>query len=351
LTAEEVEKAGFSNIHTFMNQFPGEPMELVLANTINGLSRYVQEYRPDMIVVHGDRVETLAGAIVGSLRNVLVAHIEGGELSGTVDELIRHSVSKLAHLHFVANEGAAGRLRQLGERPESIHVIGSPDIDVMLSGSLPTIQETRRRYDIVFDEYGIVLFHPVTTELGAGRRAVDELVAALLASGLNYVVIYPNNDSGCEAIFERYAALEGEPRFKLLPSMRFEHFLTLLKHARFLIGNSSAGVREAPVFPVPSVNIGTRQQNRFCYDSILESGAGRASILTAIRQACAMRGVKPSRFFGDGRSAPRFLAALAQEKLWSTPKQKQFCDVPFQPWNTEECVFAAPLLPAPGGVQ
>lgn len=327
LTIDEVTKAGFSRIHAFMNQFHGEPSEHILANTITGLSRYVQEYQPDMIVVHGDRVETLAGAIVGTLRNVLVAHIEGGELSGTIDETIRHAVSKLAHLHFVANEEAAERLRQLGEQPQSIRVIGSPDIDIMLSSDLPDLDEVRRHYGIAAPEYGIVLFHPVTTELHAQHRAAAELVAALVESGLDYVVIYPNNDPGSDAILEQYAALHGDPRFTLLPSMRFEFFLTLLRHASFIAGNSSAGIREAPVYGVPTVNIGSRQQNRFRYESIFDVPNDRAVIGDAIASALRMESVRPSRFFGDGHSAPRFLRALCCSAVWETPRQKQFHDM------------------------
>ncbi len=327
LTIDEVIKAGFTRVHAFMNQFRGEPSEHILANTITGLSRYVQEYEPDMIVVHGDRIEALAGAIVGALRNVLVAHIEGGELSGTIDETIRHAVSKLAHLHFVANQDAAERLRQLGERPGSIYVIGSPDIDIMLSDDLPDLETVLSHYGIHAQSYGIVLFHPVTTEPYAQDRAVSELIAALIESGLNYVVIYPNNDPGSECILERYAALDGGSRFKLLPSMRFESFLTLLKHAQVIVGNSSAGIREAPVYGVPTVNIGSRQQNRFRYESILDVADDLAAIRDAIAQACQITSVRPSRFFGDGHSAPRFLRTLSDVAVWQTPRQKQFCDV------------------------
>jgi UDP-N-acetylglucosamine 2-epimerase (hydrolysing) len=113
-------------------------MDLTLAKTIE-LSSYCKKVNPDLIVVHGDRVETLAGAIVGSLNNILVAHIEGGELSGTVDELIRHSVSKLSHIHFVSNDDAARRLKQMGEIESSIHTISSPDIDIMFSEDLPNM--------------------------------------------------------------------------------------------------------------------------------------------------------------------------------------------------------------------
>jgi len=331
LTIDEVIKAGFTRIHAFMNQFRGEPSEHILANTVTGLSRYVQEYEPDMIVVHGDRIEALAGAIVGALRNVLVAHIEGGELSGTIDETIRHAVSKLAHLHFVANRDAAERLRQLGERPDSIHVIGSPDIDIMLSEELPELESVRSHYGIRAPSYGIVLFHPVTTEANAQDRAAGELIGGLMDSGLEFVVIYPNNDPGSECILRHYATLDTDGHFKLLPSMRFESFLTLLKHAQVIVGNSSAGIREAPVYGVPTVNIGSRQQNRYRYESILDVPDDRLAIRDAIAEACQTSSVRPSRFFGDGHSAPRFLDVLSDATIWETPRQKQFCDLEAAP--------------------
>ena len=149
-------------IYPYMNMEPNSPMDDVLASTISGLGKYVREFRPDLIVVHGDRVEALAGASVGALNNILVAHIEGGELSGTVDGIIRHAVSKLSHLHFVSNEDAAKRLSQMGE--SAIYTIGSPDIDVML-GELPSLDVVKSHYEIPYDNYSILLFHPVTSEL------------------------------------------------------------------------------------------------------------------------------------------------------------------------------------------
>ncbi len=326
-TVEEVQKAGFRNIHTYMNQIYGEPMEMVLANTISGLSRYLHEYQPDLIVVHGDRVEALAGAITGALRNVLVAHIEGGELSGTIDELIRHSVSKMSHLHFVANQEAEERLRQLGESPERIYVIGSPDIDIMLSEQLPTFKEVTARYGIRFRKYGIVMYHPVTTELNQQRERARALVDALINSKMNYIVIYPNNDVGCEEIFAEYQRLEKKSHFQIFPSLRFEYFLSLLKHAGFIIGNSSAGIREAPVYGVPTVNVGTRQQNRFHYESILDVGYNQQAILRAINQVRYLPKSKPCHYFGNGHSGPEFLAALQTPELWQIGTQKQFCDL------------------------
>ncbi len=324
MTVEEIHKAGFTNIFAYMNQIHGDPMEMVLANTISGLSRYLHEYTPDLLVVHGDRVEAMAGAIVGALRNVLVGHVEGGELSGTVDDLIRHSVTKLAHIHFVANREAEKRLRQLGEHPDSIHIIGSPDIDIMLSDDLPDVAMVREYYAIPFSRYAIVLFHSVTTEVGSVAEHASHLVDALVASGRNYVVIYPNNDAGSEHIFAEYQRLNTLSQFRVFPSLRFEYFLALLKYAEFIVGNSSAGIHEAPVFGVPTVNIGTRQKDRFRHASIFHVEAHRDRITEAINSAVAA-GIFPScRHFGSGKSAESFIGELEKESLWQTPKQKSF---------------------------
>ncbi len=326
-TIIEIQKAGFDQLFSFINQDGAinSQMDIVLANTIQGLGHYIREFPPDLIVVHGDRLEALAGAIVGALNNTLVAHVEGGELSGTVDELIRHSVSKLSHLHFVANEEARRRLVQMGEAPDRVFVIGSPDIDVMLSEELPSLAQVREKYEIPFAQYGIFIYHPVTTELAALPGNVDRVVSALVDSGRNYVVIYPNNDVGSHVIMARIEPLQGQPRFRVLPSMRFEYFLTLLKHAQVIVGNSSAGVREAPVFCVPTVNLGTRQRNRVRGDSIVNVPESRDAILKAL--AALPAALQPSTHFGKGDSAVRFLACIRTEALWQTPRQKQFLDL------------------------
>ena len=193
-TLIEIERCNFKNVHTFENHTHETTMDLTLAKTIEGLSSYCKQVNPDLIVIHGDRVETLAGAIVGSLNNILVAHIEGGELSGTVDELIRHSVSKLSHIHFVSNEIAEKRLIQMGEIKTSIFTIGSPDIDIMFSDDLPSLETVNLYYQIPFENYAIVMFHPVTTEAFAMQKYAEDFVESLLEDHHNYIVIYPNND-------------------------------------------------------------------------------------------------------------------------------------------------------------
>lgn len=301
-------------------------MEIVMANTISGLSRYLDEHPADLIVVHGDRVESLAGATVGALRNILVAHVEGGELSGTVDDLMRHATSKLSHVHFVASEAAERRLIQLGELPETIFNIGSPDIDVMLSESLPLLAEAKQRYDVDFESYAIGMLHPVTTECDFQRKNAKVFIDALLESNYNYIIIYPNNDSGSDKIFDELTRIEGNKKFRTFPSIRFEYFLTFLKNAAYVIGNSSAGIHEAPVYGVPTINIGTRQNNRFRSKSIIDVDFDKSKILDSINHCVKIKRFEENNHYGKGDSSKKFLAVL-NDGLWKVSNQKVFRDI------------------------
>jgi UDP-N-acetylglucosamine 2-epimerase (hydrolysing) len=331
-TVLEFEKCHFPNVFRFINTSAGGGMDQAIGNTILGFSQYVRLIRPDMIVVHGDRSEALAGAIVGSLNNILVAHIEGGEVSGTVDGLIRHSVSKMSHLHFVSNEEARRRLVQLGEDPNAVFVIGSPDVDIMNSPDLPPLAEVKAHYDIDFDDYGILAFHPVTTSLSTLQRDVRELQQALLESGENWIAIYPNNDEGSNIILAEYeACFNDHPRVRMFPSLRFEAALVLLRHARVIVGNSSMGIREAPYYGTPTVNVGTRQEGRTQNAQIINVPAKRANVLSAIRTATAGPELRPVREWGHGDSDRRFRRLLERPELWQTPVQKSFRDVQMPP--------------------
>ena len=325
-TIDEIYKSGFKNIYPFINYDKIDHMDRNLSKTIDGFSNYVAEKKPDLIVVHGDRVEALAGAIVGSLNNILVAHIEGGEISGTIDELIRHSVSKMSHIHLVANEEAKKRLVQLGEYENSIFVIGSPDLDLMNPSQLPALDFVKEYYEIPFDKYAIAMFHPVTTEYDNINEQIKNFVNSLIESGLNYVVIYPNNDLGSNEILKEYKRLKNDNRFCIFPSLRFEYFLKLLEKSSFCIGNSSAGIREAPYYNIPTVDIGTRQKNRAEFDSVFHSNYKEEDILKTINKALKYKDTKINKkhYFGDGNSDKIFFELLMSGKIWDINHQKQF---------------------------
>ncbi|WP_456314108.1 UDP-N-acetylglucosamine 2-epimerase [Pseudomonas shirazensis] len=325
-TLIEIERCNFKNVFTFENHTHETTMDLTLAKTIEGLSNYCKDINPDMIVVHGDRVETLAGAIVGSLNNILVSHIEGGEISGTVDELIRHSVSKLSHIHFVSNKQAAKRLMQMGEIKESIFTIGSPDIDIMFSDQLPDLNTAKAYYKIDFDKYAIVMFHPVTTEIKEMKKYAETFVASLLQDNHDYIVIFPNNDLGSQFIIEAYEKLKGNNRFRVFPSLRFEYFLTLLKNSQFIIGNSSAGIREAPYYGIPIINIGTRQQNRAVHADIINTDYSEKGIKEALSIIDSHKVQIVEDDFGQGNSNELFLKSIQIVDVWELNHQKQFRD-------------------------
>lgn len=327
-TYQEIEKDGFDKIYKYINQNSHHNMDLALSNTILGLSNYVMELKPDMIVIHGDRLEALAGAIVGAFNNIKVAHIEGGEVSGTIDESIRHAITKFSHFHFVANEEARNRVMQLGEDQDSVYIVGSPDIDIMYSKRLPTIEEAKKYYGITYPDYSILMYHPVTTDLDNLERNVKALVDAVEVSKKNYVVIYPNNDSGSETILKEYERFKGNDRIVVFPSIRFEYFLTLLKYARFIIGNSSAGIREASVYGVASVNIGNRQQGRVDIKNgyILHVDDSFEAITNSIKEVKKLE-LEPESFFGNGKSDELFVEIIKDEKIWRKDYQKKFVDI------------------------
>ncbi|MCL4127033.1 UNVERIFIED_CONTAM: hypothetical protein GTU68_051811, partial [Idotea baltica] len=328
LTVNEIYKSGFNNISTFQNHVGAEFMDRTLAKTIEGFSEYIANQKPDLIVVHGDRVEALAGAIVGSLNNILTAHIEGGEISGTIDELIRHSVSKLSHIHLVSNEEAKNRLIQMGELGSSIHIIGSPDLDLMNPSNLPNLDVVKDYYSIPFDDYAIAMYHPVTTEFDKIKYQIKIFVDALIESNKNYILVYPNNDLGTVEILDEYKRLKDNKNFKIFPSLRFEYFLKLLQESEFIIGNSSAGVREAPYYKVSTIDIGTRQQNRALATSIINVTNNYVDILNAIMNINNKdENIINITEFGDGNSSNLFLSLLQTQKIWSINCQKQFQDL------------------------
>lgn len=329
LTYSEIEKDGFKNIYRYINQQKNNPMDLTLSSTILGFSNFVSEVKPDLIVVHGDRLEALAGAIVGAFNNIKVAHVEGGEVSGTIDESIRHAITKFAHIHLVANEEAKSRVIQLGEEDNSIYIIGSPDIDIMYSENLPNIQTVKDRYSIPFNNYSILLYHPVTTELPILKKNINNLVKAVINSKRNYIVIYPNNDEGSEIILEEYKQLENNPNFRIYPSIRFEYFLTLLKHSDFIIGNSSAGVREAEVYGISTIDIGNRQKGRYntiLNNNIIHTNDNYSEIYDVINKISKLKN-KPKSKFGNGNSDDKFIHILESDDIWRKQYQKSFVDI------------------------
>jgi len=313
-------------IYQYSNQTKNMRMDEILANTMRGFSSFLIRYKPDLVIVHGDRIEPLACALSSLLNNCLVAHIEGGEVSGTVDEMLRHSISKIAHLHLVSNKTARKRLIQMGEDKRYIFEVGSPDVDTILSKNLPKMETVRKIYNIRFDKFSIAIIHPVTTNLKNLKKESEIFFSSLVKSKLNYIIIFPNNDLGSETILKEIYKLKNNNKFKIFPSIRFESYLTLLKNSRFIIGNSSSGIMGAPYYGVTTINIGTRQANRLKTKLIKNISFNEKEIIKTINQV-RNRKITKRKFFGRGNSAKKIEKLLLSNKIWNISKQKNFIDL------------------------
>lgn len=322
-TRLEVRRFPGAEFFEFVNQREGDAQEFILSKTILGFSDFVHEHRPDLVVIHGDRVEAMAASIVCAMKYIPSAHIEGGEVSGTIDESIRHCNTKLCATHFVSSDAAKARVLALGEAPDSVYNIGSPELDTHARPSGVSIEEVKSRYAIPFDDFGIAVFHPVTSEADTIGAQAASLFGRLEASGKCFVVIAPNNDPGTEDIF---AVLERLPkeRFRLIPSMRFNYFSELMKHAAVMVGNSSAGVREAPFLGLPSLDVGTRQTNRAQASSVHAASAFDQAGIDRFLATCWGHRTGMDASFGAGDAAARFAEILQSADYWNRPAQKVF---------------------------
>jgi UDP-N-acetylglucosamine 2-epimerase (hydrolysing) len=325
-TYVELVKDKIRGIYRYSNQTKNMRMDEILMNTMKGFSSFLIRYNPDLVIVHGDRIEPLACALSSLLNNFLVAHIEGGEVSGTVDEMLRHSISKIAHLHLVSNKTARKRLIQMGENKRYIYEVGSPDVDIILSKNLPKMDTVRKIYNIRFDKFSIALIHPVTTNIKNLKKESEIFFSALVKTNLNYIIIFPNNDLGSEIILKEINKLKNNNKFRIFPSIRFECYLTLLKNSKFIIGNSSSGIMGAPYYGVTTINIGSRQTNRLKTKLIKNIPFNEKKIIKTIDQIKNRKIIK-RKFFGEGSSAKKIEALLLTNKIWNIGKQKNFIDL------------------------
>jgi UDP-N-acetylglucosamine 2-epimerase (hydrolysing) len=323
LTRIEVERNESCEVHSFVNTSDAQDLAKSFSVTVLELSKLVRKIKPNLIVVHGDRMEALAGATAGMFNHILIGHIEGGEVSGTLDETMRHAITKLSNFHFVSNEEASKRVLQMGEKQESIYVVGSPEVDTMLSKDLPSWDVVKEHYKIPFDEFGFVIFHPDSSDKEEVKSHAGFLVENIRTRSENFIVILPNNDNWAAEILESYKGIRELGNFFFLPSMRFEYYLSALKKSKFIIGNSSSGVREAPIFAVPSLDLGSRQENRNNSESILQSNFESRLVDYFFNQFIGQT-FNSIMKFGSGDSASKFLSILANSDLLKSPTDKSF---------------------------
>lgn len=283
--------------------------------------------KPDVVVSVGDRFETMATAVAAAYMNIPVAHTMGGEISGTIDESIRHAVTKLAHVHFPANELAAERIVRMGEAPETVFVVGCPRIDLVAEiaaadGEIPYAEWLTREgvgADIDFSRpFLLVNQHPVTTEYGQGKRQIWETLEALDELRMPTIMLWPNVDAGSEDIASGMRTFREKRKpdyIRFYKNFPIETYIRLLRSCACAVGNSSAPIREGAFLGVPAVNIGTRQAGRDRGPNVADVGYDRHEIVDAIRRQLAHGRYPSSALYGDGQAGPRIADALARVPL------------------------------------
>lgn len=339
-----IESDGFRIQERFYMLVEGETPETMAMSTGLGiirLSDIFQNHRPDIVVTVGDRFETMATAICAAYLNIPLAHTMGGEVSGTIDESIRHAVTKFAHIHFPANNKAAERIIKMGENPDHVFVTGCPRIDVVKE----ILEENRNgnsldedefwlkykgvggNFSIKRDKFLLVMQHPVTTEFGENRLHIKETLMALQELKMPTIMLWPNADAGSDEISkeirtfrEKYKPDEWLHLFKNLP---MEIFVKLMDMCACMVGNSSSSIREGAIVGVPAVNIGTRQQGRCRGRNVIDVRYDRDEILAAINRQLKNGKYEFDFIYGDGNAGEKIAKILSEIDLPGIPIQKR----------------------------
>lgn len=331
-TYREIENDGFLADARVDMTFSGDSpaaMAKTIGIGIYGMAQALESLDPEVVLVLGDRTEAFAGAVAGAGMNKIVAHIHGGEVTrGGLDESMRHAITKLAHVHFVATERSRQRVLRLGEPPENVYLTGAPGLDSILNQTLHDSSELSRRLGIDLRQPRVLLLqHSVSTRADAAASEMAESLAALAELGHQTIVIYPNCDAGGRRAIDKLRELDA-PWLHVFQNLEHTTYLSLLAGVDVLVGNSSSGIIEAPALHIPVVNIGPRQQGRERSAGILdvphERGAIQQAIQAALQDADFRAQVrKSSSVYGDGRASGRIVEAL--ERLQATPRllQKQ----------------------------
>lgn len=325
-----IEADGFDVAAKVYMVLEGENLQSMAKTTGLGIMELATAFgnlEPDAVVTIADRYETLATTVAASYMNIPVVHVQGGEVTGSIDEKVRHAVTKLSDLHLVSTRGAAERVVRMGERPNSVHVTGCPSVDIARE-----VLERRgraldfdpvERYggvgdDFAPDDYVVVLQHPVTTEVRQSRQQALCSLRAMRELDRPIYWFWPNVDAGSDGTSQAirsYRELEDASRMRFFKSMAPSDFLVLLLGSRCLVGNSSVGIRECSYLGVPVVNLGSRQAGRERGANVVDCAHDRDSIVEATRRQMEHGPFGSDELYGDGHAGRRIAAKLAQEEL------------------------------------
>lgn len=304
-----------------------------MAAAIAGAGRHFTADPPDMLLVLGDRFEMFAIAAAAVPCNVPIGHIHGGELSfGAIDDVFRHAITKMAHLHFPATEGYGRRIRQMGEEAWRIKVVGAPALDTALGHALPDRATLAARFHLPLENRPILAtYHPVTRRLEDGLRELRNVLLALKDTGQTVIITGPNADAGADAMrAEIMTACRAYPCFHFVESFGAVSYLAMLREAGCVVGNSSSGIIETPFFKVPTVNIGSRQDGRTRAANVIDCGTDQPEIAIALAKALSpeFRSSLSTMInpYGNGTAGVQIAEALAEVELGARLLEKRFDD-------------------------
>lgn len=333
LTVREIEKDGFPisrRVEMLLSSDSPSGIAKSIGLGVIGMSDALEELKPDFVLVLGDRFEILAAAQASLIHNIPLIHIAGGDTTeGAFDESIRHAITKMAHVHFATNNESARRIRQMGEDPRNIHVVGSLGLDHLKRTALlgrPALESALNAN--LGTRNLLVTFHPVTLELGESEKQLNELLAALdtLDKNVTLWFTHPNADTGGRAIsilLEQWAATRRD-RAHVYTSLGQLRYLSLMAHVDAVVGNSSSGLYEAPSFKVPTVDIGNRQCGRLAAHSVVHCEPNQQSITSAIEKALEMDCADVVNAYGDGDTAGRIVTVLHELPSATSLLKKHF---------------------------
>ncbi|MEX2650530.1 MAG: UDP-N-acetylglucosamine 2-epimerase [Alphaproteobacteria bacterium] len=319
-----IERDGFEVHARVYSIIEGENPATMAKSTGLGIIELTTQFEtlaPDVVVTVADRFETLATAVAASYMNIPLAHTQGGEVTGSIDESVRHAITKLAHVHFTATTLSRERVIRMGEEPAAVHVTGCPSLDPLRGierGLAPDFFAAHGGSGAAIDAsrpFLVVLQHPVTTEYQEAFAQIEETLAAVEAAGMPTVWLWPNVDAGSDSIskgLRLFAAQHLGFPLRLFRNFAVEDYARVIASAACLIGNSSSALREGAFLGVPAVNIGTRQNRRERGHNVIDVGHDRAAIGAAIRHQVAHGPFAPNALYGDGRSGPRIADLLAR---------------------------------------
>ncbi len=340
-----IEQDGFNITEKFYMMVEGEKPETTAMSVGMGLihlPNLLLRHKPDVVIAVGDRFETLATTISSVMLNIHVVHTMGGEVTGTLDESIRHALTKFAHLHFPANEDAKNRIIKLGENPDHVFNTGCPRIDEVKrligekeNDNLHDEKAFFEKYEGVGGGFSLekgkfllVVQHPVTTEYGQNGNHMRETLAALNELKMPTIMLWPNPDAGSDEVAREIRILREKENTKWLhvfKNLPFEVFIKFMNKTGCAIGNSSAFIREGAIIGVPVVNIGTRQQGRMRGRNVIDAPYHKDDILAVIKKQLANGKYQPDYIYGDGGAAEKIVKILREIDLTKVPIQKQIC--------------------------